>query len=160
MPTSSRSCGCRFRVPSRRSTTGEPKGVVWTDGTVIWNSIQQVMDFRLGPEHSNYAIIDLYYIGGRHDFTWPILHQGGTVHVKRSSNFDAEEVVDYVERHGVTHVLWVPTMLYEILRLPGLADHDLSRLEMIMCGGQPLSVAATERAREPSRTPTSSRSTG
>jgi fatty-acyl-CoA synthase len=40
-------------------TTGEPKGVVWSDGTVIWNSIQQVMDFQLGPRHSNYAIIDL-----------------------------------------------------------------------------------------------------
>ena len=77
-------------------TTGDPKGVVWSDGTVLWNSIQQVMDFRLGPRHSNYAIIDLYYIGGRHDFSWPILHQGGTVHVKPSSNFDAAEVVRYV----------------------------------------------------------------
>ena len=48
------------------------------------------------PEHSTYAIIDLYYIGGRHDFTWAMLHQGGTVHVKRSSGFDAEEVLSYV----------------------------------------------------------------
>ena len=129
-------------------TTGQPKGVVWTDGTVIWNSLQQLIDFRLGPEHSTYAIIDLYYIGGRHAFTWAMLHQGGTVHVKRSSGFDAEEVLSYVERHGVTHVLWVPTMLYDILRLPNLADHDTSRLEMIMCGGQPVSVATTVRARE------------
>ena len=79
-------------------TTGQPKGVVWTNGTVIWNSLQQVIDFRLGPQHSTYAIIDLYYIGGRHDFTWAMLHQGGTVHVKRSSGFDAEEVVRYVAR--------------------------------------------------------------
>ena len=127
-------------------TTGEPKGVVWSDGTVIWNSIQQVMDFQLGPRHSNYAIIDLYYIGGRHDFTWPILHQGGTVHIKPSSNFDAAEVVRYVAENAISHVLWVPTMLYEILRLPDLADYDMSYLEMIMCGGQPLSADTTERA--------------
>jgi fatty-acyl-CoA synthase len=127
-------------------TTGEPKGVVWSDGTVIWNSIQQVMDFQLGPRDSNYAIIDLYYIGGRHDFTWPILHQGGTVHIKPSSNFDAGEVLSYVADNRISHVLWVPTMLYEILRLPGLADHDLSGLRMIMCGGQPLSADTTERA--------------
>ena len=82
---------------------------------MIWNSIQQVMDFQLGPRHSNYAIIDLYYIGGRHDFRWPILHQGGTVHVKPSSNFDAAEVVRYVADHRISHVLWVPTMLHEIL---------------------------------------------
>jgi acyl-CoA synthetase (AMP-forming)/AMP-acid ligase II len=113
---------------------------------VIWNSIQQVMDFQLGPQHSCYAIIDLYYIGGRHDFTWPILHQGGTVHIKRSSNFDAEEVVRYVAENAITHVLWVPTMLYEILRLPSLPQYDMSALKMIMCGGQPVSAATTERA--------------
>jgi fatty-acyl-CoA synthase len=129
-------------------TTGDPKGVVWTDGTVIWNSLQQVADFQLGPQHSTYAIIDLYYIGGRHDFTWPILHQGGTVHIKRSSGFDAEEVVRYVAEQGVTHVLWVPTMLYEILRLPGLHDYDLSALKMIMCGGQAVSVATTKLAQK------------
>jgi acyl-CoA synthetase (AMP-forming)/AMP-acid ligase II len=127
-------------------TTGQPKGVVWTDGTVLWNSLQQVTDYQLGPQHSCYTIIDLYYIGGRHDFTWALVHQGGTVHIKPSSGFDAAEVVRYVAEHGITHVLWVPTMLYEILRLPGLADYDLSRLKMIMSGGQPVSVATTERA--------------
>jgi fatty-acyl-CoA synthase len=129
-------------------TTGQPKGVVWTDGTVLWNSLQQVVDYQLGPQHSTYAIIDLYYIGGRHDFTWPIIHQGGTVHIKRSSGFDAEEVVRYVAEAGITHVLWVPTMLYEILRLPTLGDYDTSRLKMIMCGGQPVSKATTNLARE------------
>lgn len=129
-------------------TTGQPKGVVWTDGTVLWNSLQQVTDFRLGPQHSSYAIIDMYYMGGRHDFTWAMLHQGATVHVKRSGGFDAAEVVGHVARHGITHVLWVPTMLYDILRLPDLAEYDLSRLEMIMCGGQPVSAATTAQAQE------------
>lgn len=127
-------------------TTGNPKGVVWSNGTVMWNSLQQVVDYQLGPQHSNYAVIDLYYIGGRHDFTWPILHQGGTVHVKRSSGFDAEAVVRYIAERRITHVLWVPTMLYEILRLPELASYDMSALRMIMCGGQPVSAATTEQA--------------
>jgi acyl-CoA synthetase (AMP-forming)/AMP-acid ligase II len=39
-------------------------------------------------------------------------------------------------------------MLYEILRLPSLGDHDTSRLKMIMCGGQPVSAATTNLARE------------
>ena len=129
-------------------TTGQPKGVVWTNGTLLWNSLQQAMDFQLRPEHSTYAVIDLYYIGGRHDFTWAILHQGGTVHVKRSSNFDAEEVVRYVAEQRISHILWVPTMLYEILRLPTLPDYDTSGLRMIMCGGQPVSAATTERAQQ------------
>jgi fatty-acyl-CoA synthase len=127
-------------------TTGQPKGVVWTNGTVLWNSIQQAMDYRLGPDSKTYVLIDMYYIGGRHDFTWPVLHQGGTVHIKRSSGFDAEDALRYVAEQGITHVLWVPTMLYEILRLPTLGEFDVSSLAMIMCGGQPVSVATTERA--------------
>jgi fatty-acyl-CoA synthase len=129
-------------------TTGQPKGVVWSNGTVLFNSMQQVIDYQLGPQHSTYAIIDLYYIGGRHDFTWPILHQGGTAHIKRSSGFDAEAVVRYVAEHRISHVLWVPTMLYEILALPILDELDLSALKMIMCGGQPVSRATTVRAQE------------
>ena len=124
-------------------TTGNPKGVVWTNGTVLWNALQQVVDFQLGPQSSTYVIIDMYYIGGRHDFTWAILYQGGTVHLKRSSGFDAERTVAYVAEHRITHVLWVATMMFEILRLPGLEAYDTSRLRMIMCGGQPVSVATT-----------------
>jgi fatty-acyl-CoA synthase len=127
-------------------TTGEPKGATWTHGTLIWNSIQQVMDYRLGPTDSTYVVIDLYYIGGRHDFTWPVLHQGGTVHVKRSSDWNAREVVAYVAEHGITHMLWVPTMLFDILRLDDLDRFDLGALRAIMCGGAPVSAAMAEAA--------------
>lgn len=120
-------------------TTGKPKGAVWAHGTVMWNSIQQVMDFKLQPEHSTYTMLDLNYIGGRHDFTWALLHQGGTVHVRPSGGFDAADSVSYITRNRITHVLWVPTMIYDVLRIPSLADTDTSCIEMIMCGGAPLS---------------------
>lgn len=120
-------------------TTGAPKGVVWAHGTVMWNSIQQVMDFQLGPQHSTYVQLDLNYIGGRHDFTFALLHQGGTIHLRGSGGFDADAAVRYVAEHQISHVLWVPTMLYDVLRVPGLRDIDTSALKMIMCGGAPLS---------------------
>jgi len=129
-------------------TTGDPKGVVWAHGTVLWNSIQQVMDYALRPDHANYVALDLNYIGGRHDFTFALLHQGGTVHVRRSGGFDPAEAVDYVVAHKVSHVLWVPTMIYDVLRVPGLSSMDTSALEMIMCGGAPLSRATIESAQE------------
>jgi fatty-acyl-CoA synthase len=129
-------------------TTGQPKGAVWSNGTVLWNSIQQVMDYRLGPEDSTYAAIDLYYIGGRHDFTWPVLHQGGTVHIKRSGGWDAREIAEYVATNRITHVLWVPTMLFDILRLEGLGELDFSALRAIMSGGAPISAAVTAQAQE------------
>ncbi len=129
-------------------TTGEPKGVVWTDGAVLWNSLQQTIDFRIGPGDSTYTVVDQYDTGGRHDLAWAVLGQGGAVHVKPSGEFAACEVVRYVAEHRISHVLWVPTMLYEILRLPDLDDYDLSALKMIICGGQPVSVSTALRAQE------------
>jgi fatty-acyl-CoA synthase len=129
-------------------TTGNPKGVVWAHGTVMWNSIQQVMDYNLRPDHSTYVALDLNYIGGRHDYTFALLHQGGTVHVRPSGGFDAGQIVDYLVRERISHVLWVPTMLYDVLRVPGLSEMDTSALEMIMCGGAPLSRETIVEAQE------------
>lgn len=126
-------------------TTGAPKGVVWTNGGVFFNSIQQVVDFRLSPDSSTYAMIDLFYVGGRHDLTWAVLHAGGTLHVKPSGGFDGEAVLRYVCEHAITHLLWVPTMIYDILRVPDLDRFDTSKLRMIMCGGQVLSDTVVRR---------------
>lgn len=128
-------------------TTGTPKGAVWSHGTVLWNGIQQALDFGLRPEHSSYVMLDLNYIGGRHDFTFALLHQGATVHIRPSGGFDAAAALDYIVEHRISHVLWVPTMLYDVLRVPDLAERDTRHLEMIMCGGAPLSKEVAERAR-------------
>jgi len=129
-------------------TTGRPKGAVWTNGAVLFNSLQQIVDFRIGPDSSTYTVIDLYYLGGRHDLTWAVLHAGGTVHIKPSGNFDAEQVLRYVCEHRITHVLWVPTMIYDLLRVPCPERFDTRCLQFIMCGGQPLSAAMTRAVQQ------------
>nr|MCW2728226.1 hypothetical protein [Aeromicrobium sp.] len=124
-------------------TTGEPKGVMWSHGTVLWNNAQQIIDYGLRPGDSTYVALDLNYIGGRHDFTLAILQQGGTAHLRPSGGFDPREILTYLSEHGVSHVLWVPTMLHDVLQqtdlLMGEGALDLSGLRMIMCGGSPLS---------------------
>lgn len=129
-------------------TTGNPKGVVWTHGTVMWNAIEQVMDYGLGPADSTYVMLDLNYIGGRHDYTWALLYQGATVHLRSSSGFDARECIEYIAEHRITHVLWVPTMIYDVLRVPGVAEYDTSALRTIMSGGAPLSREIIARTQE------------
>ncbi len=129
-------------------TTGRPKGVVWSNGGLFFNSLQQVIDFRIGPESITHTSIDLYYIGGRHDLTWATLHVGGTVHIKESSGFVAEDVLRYVCEHRVSHVLWVPTMIYDLLRVEKPERFDTSHLKLIMCGGQPLSAEVTRAVQQ------------
>lgn len=126
-------------------TTGVPKGAIWTHGTVLANSIQQCMDFRLGSDDDAYITLGMFYVGGRHDFTIPIFHQGGTVHIRRTGGFDAREILDYIRAHRITVMLLVPTMLYDVHQLPEECKRDLGSMRMIMCGGAPVPVPIIEK---------------
>lgn len=124
-------------------TTGLPKGAVWTMGNVLWNSVQQIADFGIDRDSSTYVCFDLNYIGGRHQFVWAILLQGGSVNIKSSSGFDAASVAEAVDRLGVTHLLLVPTMLSDVL--DHLPRDAMASLRVIMCGGSPVPSALIER---------------
>ncbi len=126
-------------------TTGVPKGAIWTHGTVLANSIQQCMDYNLSSQDSAYVTLGMFYVGGRHDFTIPVFHQGGTVHVRRTGGFDARQVLDYIRTHRITVILLVPTMLYDVHRLPEEFKRDLGIVRMIMCGGAPVQVPIIEK---------------
>lgn len=129
-------------------TTGVPKGAVWTHRTVIWNSIQQCLDYNLTARDSTYVTLGSFYIGGRHDLTMPLFHQGGCVHLRRLGSFDAAEVLTYVAAHGITTILLVPTMLYDVLQTPVRHQVDLSRLRLILCGAAPVPVPLIEQTVE------------
>ncbi|MFA1550202.1 AMP-binding protein [Actinomadura chokoriensis] len=69
---------------------------------------------------------------------------GSTLVLRR--RFDAEQVLDDLERHGCTSFVAVPVMLNRVLAAPGLRARDLSRLKVIMTGGARLDAGLGERA--------------
>jgi bile acid-coenzyme A ligase len=77
------------------------------------------------------------YHAGPFITTWQQLLCGGRVVL--APRFDAEETLRLIEAHGVTWVLFVPTMMQRIWRLPETvrAKYDLSSLERVMCTGAP-----------------------
>ncbi|MFJ7729899.1 class I adenylate-forming enzyme family protein [Neobacillus sp. NPDC097160] len=129
-------------------TTGFPKGAVWTHGTVLWNSIQQSMDYRITSDDSVYVLLGLNYIGGRHEFTMSVFHQGGTVHIRRMGDYEINETVDYIEKHKISLILLVPIMLHDMHRTSHSLDKKLKSLKMIMCGGAPVPVPLIEKTME------------
>jgi fatty-acyl-CoA synthase len=56
--------------------------------------------------------------------------------------FDAEQALQMIERYGVTHSQWVPTMFVRMLKLPEEArkDHDLSSLKIAVHAAAPCPV--------------------
>ena len=77
------------------------------------------------------------YHAGPFMTSWQTLLSGGTVVLL--PRFDPERSLDAIERHRVEWVLFVPTMMQRIWRLPEEVRerYDLSSLRRVMCTGAP-----------------------
>jgi bile acid-coenzyme A ligase len=77
------------------------------------------------------------YHSGPFITSWQQLLCGGTVVLM--SRFDAQQALALIERHRVSWVLFVPTMMQRIWRLPESERlaHDVSSLVRVMCTGAP-----------------------
>jgi long-chain acyl-CoA synthetase len=77
------------------------------------------------------------YHAGPLGFLQSVHQLGGTVVLME--RFDPECALAAIERHGVTHSQWVPTMFVRLLRLPAAARsrHDLSTHRVAVHGAAP-----------------------
>src|SRR5262249_23661355 len=70
---------------------------------------------------------------------------GATTIVHRT--FDAQLVVDEIERSRVTLVWTAPAMVRAILDVPGVEQRDLSSVRVIIAGGEKMPIPFIERLR-------------
>ncbi|HYF46033.1 MAG TPA: AMP-binding protein, partial [Acidimicrobiales bacterium] len=77
-------------------------------------------------------------------FCVAFLRIGATVVVME--HFDAAQALELIERHGVTHSQWVPTMFNRMLKLPEEVRnrHDLSSLQVAVHAAAPCPVPVKE----------------
>ena len=116
-------------------TTGRPKGVRRAPATA--ESIERT-------RHVIETIFDVRDNGGmRTIITGPVYHSapnGYAFHMMRSKafivlqpRFDAEELLQLIEQHRITHLHMVPTMFVRLLKLPESVrrKYDLSSLKFV-----------------------------
>jgi len=129
------------RVSYSGGTTGKPKGIM---GSARY--LQAMMDILLKEWEWPGEVRQL--------ICSPLSHAGGTVFMptllKRGSmvvlpGFDATAVLEAIQKHRITCMLVVPTMIYALLDHPRLEDYDLSSLEIIYYGS---SLISPSRLRE------------
>lgn len=116
-------------------TTGIPKAAVLTHGTITWNAIGTIASWGLRSDDIAILNAPLFHTGGLNVFTAPLVFCGGASIVCRE--FDAGEVLDLIDRRGVTLFFGVPTMFTTILQHPRAATADFSRLRILISGGAP-----------------------
>lgn len=124
-------------------TTGMPKGAMLTNANLSWTP-PMGREVYLMNEHSvNLLTAPLFHVGGS-VYSFTTLAQGG--HIVLSPEFDAVTTLSLIERHHVTHVFFVPTVIRMLLDV--LVDHpiDLSSLELVAYGAAPIDVATLTEA--------------
>jgi len=117
-------------------TTGLPKGVMLTNSNLfgLMPQAEEIWFFR--PEAVNLVAMPLFHIGGG---GWALvgLYHGAPMVLVRE--LDPAALVKTMAEEQVTHAFLVPALIQFMLMVPGVADADFSRLEMILYGASPIS---------------------
>ena len=130
-------------------TTGRPKGVKppLTGAPVgTGDGLEALLALLLGLDESSvYLSPAPMYHSAPLRYSMCAQRLGATVVCME--HFDAAEALAVIERHGVTHSQWVPTMFVRMLKLPeeDRLAHDVSSMQMAVHAAAPCPVAVKEQ---------------
>jgi len=126
-------------------TTGHPKGALLSHRAIVLNvEMTALMHVRTAADTMVTALPCSHVYGNV--AMQSLFASGGTVVLHRS--FDAQGVLDSIERHRATMFEGVPTMYLYLLNHPGLGARDLSSLTRCTVGGQTMPEAKMRAVEE------------
>jgi fatty-acyl-CoA synthase len=131
------------RLMYTSGTTGRPKGVMITYANLAWKNYAHITEFGFTGAEVALACGPLYHVGALDLTTTSMIAVGATTIIHRS--FDAEKVVEEIERSRVTTVWMAPAMVRAILDLPGIENRDLSSVRLLIGGGEKMPIPVIER---------------
>lgn len=122
-------------------TTGHPKGVVHTHGTVFWAllTLNNSADNRMSDNYL--VLLPLFHVGALTPMISGI-YRGNTQIIMRT--FDPVAVWECIERESINTTLAVPAMLGFMLQVPDLDKYNSSSLRYISSGAAPLPVSTIQ----------------
>jgi acyl-CoA synthetase (AMP-forming)/AMP-acid ligase II len=131
----------RLRYTS--GTTGSAKAAVLPHRVYV-ASLEALLQ-ELGPfSEADVALHVAPLTHGSGALLHPVLYSGGTNVLV--GQFDVEDVLSLIERHRVTTMFTVPTILSRLVSAPIFDRYDVSSLRALVYGGAPMPEARLEAA--------------
>jgi acyl-CoA synthetase (AMP-forming)/AMP-acid ligase II len=126
-------------------TSGSPKGVMLSHAGLLTGalSIRATVPCVADPGGRTLVVAPLGHLSGV--IGWLLQSICGGAHVIVPA-FEPAAVLDAIQRHRVTHVFMVPTMLQRVVDELTPGDLDLSSLRTVIYGASPITEALLDRA--------------
>ena len=123
-------------------TTGRPKGVPRSHAAERASGLSQIVQHGLEPGHRTLGVMPLYHTMGVHSMLAAAAVGGCFV---TQPTWEAEAALELVARERITALYLAPTLFYDLVHHPRLADADTSSVRTIAYAGAPMTSALVEK---------------
>jgi long-chain acyl-CoA synthetase len=114
-------------------TTGKPKGAELTHANLFLNAHFTSHVFGSGLDDITLCVLPMFHSFGQSAVMNVAIHVGSTLTLV--PRFEAEKVLEVMQRDKVTVFPGVPTMFFALLHHPTASNYDLSALRICVSGG-------------------------
>jgi fatty-acyl-CoA synthase len=137
--------GDTFALYYGSGTTGLPKAAMLTHNAILWNALGQTVDLKLTRDIVYLVVPSLSWAAGFHNLLLALLWVGGRSVLMPTGGTTPERIMDAIERHAVSHVMLVPSLIREFAHDPALLSRLRdSTLRWIVTGAEPVPLALLE----------------
>ncbi len=124
-------------------TTGFPKGVMLSQANLWSAAVARLAELSMPPDGISLLVAPLFHVAGLGRLVTQVVI-GATSVIEPV--FRADAVLDAIERHRVSDVMLVPSMLQMLLDHPAFDAARLQSLQRIVHGASPMPPALLDRA--------------
>lgn len=119
-------------------TTGKPKGVVRSHESYIAFFLINAVDFGFTHHDVCLNVMPLYHVNSTF-YTFLFLYLGGTAYIHPARHFNAEEILEIIEKEKITYISLIPTHYNLILNVSEKGKKlDVSSIRKLLCSSAPV----------------------
>ncbi|KLU59823.1 long-chain-fatty-acid--CoA ligase [Peptococcaceae bacterium CEB3] len=132
-----------FLLVHTGGTTGLPKGAMISHKAVLYNQLNNILDWELNSAKTFHLLLPLFHTGGWNLLTLGILAVGGRVLLNRS--FDPALTLKVITEYKPNYIFGAATMFRMMADQAEFETTDWSSVEWVMSGAAPTPVQVMEK---------------